>query len=377
MQKTIVNILLGQLLCLLPAGCSLFSPHYAKTNSLENRVGIHLIDLNDGSYSVKAIQRNGGRQDFLWEIDSQIKQNKPCQIKYHSSYDTNRFMVVEGKVENTGRKYPIVLDTGASQSIFVKDSHVLDNKLPIYPLQDIKPEILNAKIGLCHLANLKIGNISLINQPCLYLEQPMGFKWFGLTAVKDDAIILGLPALREFKYIVFDNVNKKVEFSYNKLFKPLNLPFEKQRQRWVQYPISIEEDFYGNAFLFVEIPILGEKTELQLDTGSGRGLAVAEELWEKISRKIQGVKLSKAKVLYPYMGQLRCKRGIIKKFQLGKKIVRNAKISVFPNNSPVVSESQGVLGMQYFQDTVMVLDFENELMWLRIHKFDSSDSISI
>jgi hypothetical protein len=47
---------------------------------------------------------------------------------------------------------------------------------------------------------------------------------------------------------------------------------------WTQYPFEIEEDLGGNVFLFVKIPIAGEEIELQLDTGSGRGLAITEEL---------------------------------------------------------------------------------------------------
>jgi hypothetical protein len=134
---------------------------------------------------------------------------------------------------------------------------------------------------------------------------------------------------------------------------------------WEQYPFSIEEDFHGNAFLFVNIPISGEEIELQLDTGSGRGLAIAEELWQGIREKIQDVKLRKTRDLYPYMGQLVCKRGVIPKLEVGRRTVKNAEISIFPDDSPIVEECQGFLGMQYFQDTIMVLDFERSLMWVK------------
>ena len=186
---------------------------------------------------------------------------------------------------------------------------------------------------------------------------------FGLSIAKDDSkddsIIVGLPALREFKYIVFDNIRKEVEFSNNELFEP------RQLELWEQYSFSIEEDFHGNAFLFVKIPIAGEETELQLDTGSGRGLAVAEELWEVMRQRIQDVKLRKGKDLYPYIGWLVCKRAVIPKLEVGDRTVRNAKISVFPNDSLLLEECQGLLGMQYFRDTVIVLDFERNLMWVK------------
>ena len=195
----------------------------------------------------------------------------------------------------------------------------------------------------------------------------LAYIWSGIRSLncldcdnlKDDSIIVGLPALQEFKYILFDNIRKEVEFSYNELFEP------GEPDLWEQYPFSIEEDFRGNAFLFVNILICGEKIELQFDTGSGRGLAIREELWEKMREKIQNVKLKNSRDLYPYIGRLLCKRGIIGELEMGDRMVKNAEISVFPNDSPLVEDCQGLLGMQYFQDTVMVLDFESKLMWIK------------
>jgi hypothetical protein len=334
------------------------------TKSLENRADIRLIDPNDGPYSIKVTPRNDGGRDYSWEIDSQIEQAKPCRVKYHRLYATSHFMVVEGRVNGDGgRKYPVVLDTGASQSIFVKDTHVLDNKLPIYPMQTNKAGLNGFSLGLCHLPELQIGNVALVDWPCLYLERHTKPELFGLSIaqddIKDDSIIVGLPVLQEFKYVLFDNIRKEVEFSYNELFEP------GETGLWEQYPLSIEEDFRGNAFLFVSVPICGEEIELQLDTGSGRGLAIREELWEKMCKKVQNVKLKDGRDLYPYIGLLPCKRGVIREVEMGKRTVENAEVSVFPNDSPLVKDCQGLLGMQCFQDTVMVLDFENKLMWVK------------
>jgi hypothetical protein len=331
------------------------------TTGLESKAGIRLIDPNDGPYSIEVIRRKDGRHDYLWEIDSKIMQTHTGRINYHKLYSTNRFMVVEGRVGNGSKTYPVVLDTGASQPVFVKESHVTDNNLAIFPMQT---KISNGyKFGLCHLPKLQIANVTLVDWPCLYLERRSKSELFGLSIAKDhasdDSIILGLPALREFKYIVFDNVRKEVEFSYNELFKP------EQSELWEQYPLSIEEDFHGNAFLFVKIPIAGEESELQLDTGSGRGLALSEELWEGLREKIHDVKLTKGRDFYPYIGWLACRRAVIPTLEVGNRTVSNAELSVFPSDSPIVEDCEGLLGMQYFQDTIMVLDFENELMWVK------------
>jgi hypothetical protein len=105
--------------------------------------------------------------------------------------------------------------------------------------------------------------------------------------------------------------------------------------------------------------------ELQLDTGSGRGLAIGEMPWDQIRQKIPEVRLSKAVELYPYIGRLPCRQGIIPRFRIGNRTIDNAGVSVFPDNSPLLQGCSGLLGMQYFRDTVIVLDFERKLMWLR------------
>jgi len=357
MKRLIFSSIVILSLC-FQTGCSTVA---LNAGSLEDRADLSLIEPNAGPYSIEVIQRNDGSCDYLWEIDSRIVQDNTCRVKYHNLYSASRFMVVEGAVQNTGNRYPIVLDTGASQPIFVKDTHVLENKLAIYPMKINK---LNGhSLGLCYLPELQIGSVTLTDWPCLYLEPCTKLGLFGLSIAggvsQDRTIILGLPALREFKYIIFDNINKEVEFSYNEIFE------SKELQLWERYTFSIEEDFHGNAFLFVMIPVAAEQIELQLDTGSGRGLALAEDLWEQIRMKIPNVKLKKTTESYPYFGHLACKQAVVPEFRLGRRTVKNARISIFPNDSPLMDQSQGLLGMQYFHDTVLVLDFERNLMWVR------------
>ncbi len=39
--------------------------------------------------------------------------------------------------------------------------------------------------------------------------------------------------------------------------------------------------------------------------------------------------------------------------------------SVSRDEAPLLEDCDGLLGMQYFGNTVMVLDFERELMWVK------------
>lgn len=354
MRRVIYSSILRLFLC-FQAGCSMVA---VNNQSLEY--------TTDGPYSIQVIQRRDGSRDYRWEIDSRIEQVGTCRVKYHRLYSTNRFMVVEGTIGNAGNRYPVVLDTGASQAVFVKENHVLENNLQIYPMESVKLDLNGHHLMLCHLPKLQIGSAALVNQPCFYLERNVKLKFFGLSIAKDDfkdnPVIVGLPALRQFKYIVFDSVKNEVEFSRNELFEI------GQPQLWEKYYFVIEEDFHGNTFLFVRIPIAGKATVLQLDTGSGRGLAISEYLWEEIRERIPDLKLRKDRDLYPYIGSLVCKRGVIPKLKVGDRTVKNAKISIFPNDSPLVQDCDGLLGMQYFQDTVIVLDFQRNLMWVKNHK---------
>ena len=174
-----------------------------------------------------------------------------------------------------------------------------------------------------------------------------------------DNIILGLPLLREFKYITFDNINKETELSYYQSFEP------EHPEQWTKYPISIEEDFHGNAFLFVRINIAGKEIELQLDTGSGKGLAIGESLWDEIKDNLIETKLKKGKDFYPYIGSLSCKKGKSLMLSFGNRTVYNAEISVFRDDCPLLDGCEGLVGMQYFSNTTFVLDFEHDLMWIQ------------
>jgi len=359
MRRVMLNALFSLLLC-IQTGCSIY---IAPGGKLENRADIELLDPNDGPYSIEVIQRSNGLSDYIWEIESKIELENKCRVKYHNLYSTMRSVVVRGEIVSGNRKYPVLLDTGASQAIFVEVKHILENKLSIYPMKTGRFDLNGHRLGLCHLHKLRIGNATLVDQPCLYLEPEKKLRLFGLSIANDtfmdDVIIVGLPTLREFKYIMFDNATREAQFSLNTSFNP------NQNELWMKYPFFIEEDFHGNAFLFVKITIAGQKTEIQLDTGSGRGLAINERLWKKIRKKINAVKLRKDTKLYSYIGKLACRSGVIPTLELGNITIDKASISIFPNDSPLIEGCHGLIGMQYFEDTTMVLDFERNIMWLK------------
>jgi hypothetical protein len=356
-------------------------------------LGISLIFSLRFVFGLVHLQPKGclgqGSQQSQTEKEGLIKQESQtiCRVAFHPSYDKNRYMVVGGTITgtdvsktgtgNSGNNYPVILDTGASQSVFLTVRHINENGLTVYTRNDetaasqgIEQTNLNGyNLGRCILQQLQIGNIQIVNWPGLYLENRKHAKLLGinlpLTVAADNAIgenniILGLPMLRQFKYIEFDSINKNVELSYSQVFDP-------PQQGWDSYRLFIEEDFHGNAYLFVRIPVAGVEVELQLDTGSGRGLALGEKLWSQIQSSAPGtkdIKLKQGKEFYPYIGKLNCRRGTSAELKVGNQNIKNAEIAVFADDCPLLADCGGMIGMQCFQDTVIVLDFERSLLWV-------------
>lgn len=318
---------------------------------------INLLDPENSPYDIEIIERPNGRLDYYWDIDSSIEQADFCKLKYHSSYKYTRSIVVQGSIGQSDNTYPVLLDTGCSQPLFVREAHVRDNSLAVYPL---KTGSFNGyQMALCHLPELKLGEISLMDWPCLYLRSGSRNSFFKLAAEHDNFMIVGLPLLMEFQYVLIDDANKAVELSNDKEFTP------SDPDNWEKFPITIEEDLRGNAFLFVDIPIEARQTYIQIDTGSGTGLSVSQSLWNQLKEQTGPIKFSRTKLNYPYIGNLSCKRGKAESLSMGSKTIKNADIAVFADNCPLVEDCDGLIGMQFFRNSTIVLDFENDLLWIR------------
>ena len=355
---SILKILICIILC-LQTGCSTFP-----TDTFKNKIGesawIDSCPERDDSDSAPIQQAYNS--DFLLKKNGLIISDaKPCKIKYHKLNCKDRNIVVESQIGSN--KYPAVLDTGASQAIFFDAALVKKNKLPVYSLEDGTFDFNGNTLGICRLPELQAGEVEFKDWSAIYIESHSALNFLGIPIASithdNESIILGLPLLRKFKYIEFDNIIKEAELSYSQSFEP------SSKDEWEKYPISIEEDFHGNMFLFVRLSIAGRKTEVQLDTGSGKGLAIGDTLWKQIKNQLNGVKLKKRKDFYPYIGNLSCKKGKVSKLEFGNSTVKNAEISIFSDDCPLLDGCEGLVGMQYFQNSVIVLDFERDLMWLK------------
>ena len=347
-------------LLLFLAGCSLQPIRLIKieSSSIKGRNDIPILDPNNGPYSIKSQNHNSNKPFLSWEINESIQQDKPSKTKYQWWYHLiGKFLVTEGRIGKNWKKYPVILDTGATEEVVViNDIHVRENKLPVYPLGDNY-----GGFGMCHLPKLRIGNTSLQNFRCLYHGTHVDLQLFGITISRDEAIIIGLPAMKKFKYILANGTKKEVELSLTKTFEP------KNPELWSNFPLKIElVPEKGSSFLFVTIPIAGQETELMVDTGGGNALLISQSLWKNLSREIEA-NLKESTTFAPGHKEplVSSKTDILKKIKIGNRTLKKASITVLPDDSSPIKGYKGLLGMPCFKNTIMVLDFERNLMWVK------------
>ena len=131
----------------------------------------------------------------------------------------------------------------------------------------------------------------------------------------------------------------------------------------VRSPFRIERDKTHNLRIRVNLPIAGEEIRGDFDTCSPGGLHLGQEEWRKLSARVETGGPRDSTMYSGILGPLRCRRATVRKLEVGSRTIRNAEVVILPENCPLGTET--TIGMGYFRDTVVVLDFERELMWIR------------
>jgi len=359
------------LLFLLPAlscapGCSLIARNTVVKGEIASLRKAPRIDPNDPNCSISSIDivntAHGQRVDVKIREDSfAIDMGaRPYRVKYQKRPGPKRRLdnsiILDGELVGSAQQYPINIDTGSPGYILVNDIHILENKLPVYH----NPDDLD---GICCLPDLRIGELILRNLTAKYYFKHSELQLFRLAIDKSNEITIGLSLLQMFKYVAFDNVNREVEFSTTQ-----NFPVQDQG-RWSRYPFSIEADAQGNPRLLLEMPVGGQTMNLIFDTGCEAALLTSENTWKQAQKRLTKVKRSFKTVYFPYAGgKVRSKTVIVKELELGHKTVKSAYVCILPNDASIIEtmgRQQGLLGMQCFADTTVVLDFERDVLWVK------------
>jgi hypothetical protein len=317
---------------------------FVEKANLESEPGIRVLDANNPFF--KVIRNEPNRVDVKWETDINLERPK-CRVKQLGS----TFIRVMGLL-NDDKEYPVVIDSGRSAHLVVNDVVVLENGLDILPLK------VGLKMGgFCYVAQIEIGDMAITSPPCFYALTHYEKQVLGLTTWKEKDIILGLGLMQKFKYVLIDNINSEVEFCKEGSFRA------DSNESWSQYPMSIEADRQNRSRLMVKIPIGTEERKIILDTGADGGLLITEKIWETFSAGLKIVDESSYRIRIR-AGWNEVKKIVVDKLTLCEKSISNATIYVMNNNSKF-GENFSLLGMGYFTDTTVVLDFGRKLFWVR------------
>jgi len=308
------------------------------------------LDLNDGPVKIAKSEEDPNTITTNWDWDkTRINLTEPSRVKYQTFYfNFLDLIVVPGMLPN-GKTYSIWLDTGYPGYALTNGLTILENDLAIYPLG--KDPGTSAHTGICYLPSFQIGQVTIINPPCYYLQLQWEVRLLGLPIWQQKGVIVGLGLLKDFRYIVFNNIKKEVEFVPTGPFEP------DEPEHWDSYPFEIE-----NGQLMVDIPVDGQDLTLMFDTCGRYGMVVNRDMWEKLPASVRTTESKEIKFFSGFLGQLPCRRARIKKLKIANLTIKKSEILILPEDSPYKAN---YIGMKYFRDTVVVLDFERNLMWVK------------
>ena len=328
---------------------SRFADSYGRTvfvenANLESMPGIEILDANNIYFQVVETEPN--RFDIDYKKDSNLYTKKSrCRVKMFRGQSN----YINVKLNN--KEYPALIDTGFPEYFMINDVIIIENKLKILPFK-LKPHV----DGFSWMDEVQIGSMRITDIFSYYQLGHYEKQLFGKTMLKQGYFFLGLKFLRRFKYILFDNINSEVEFS------PVSFRAEPNEQ-WKQYKMSFEKYYDNLTRTMVEIPIAGDSAKIMLDTGAGISLLMSQSKWEKFSEKVDVIKEANARIQAVH-GLDDVNEIIVEELIVGEKRIPDAPIHIFSDDS-LLGPDYFILGIGCFKDTVIVLDFEHNLLWIK------------
>ncbi len=349
--KIKLNVLITLLLLFAQvqlSGCS-----YARydTGDISKNPSLVHIDANNPKFFGKITIINANKEEKTFTIRKKVIPkielgvNKTFSMKYDSAPNVR----IPVDFPN-GRKYAAFLDSGFSEYILITSDVVLDNKLAI---STIDPN--SGAQGICHIPAFNIGSAEIKDTVGYYWEQQFQFRILNIPVYKYPFILLGVSFIKTFDYVLFDNVGQEVVFSKDGAFKPDN------PQLWNSFPFSIKPDSFKNERIMVQIPVNGHVYELYFDScGFKPGLSLNERDRQAIEPNLTVKQLHKSHFYSLQSGFVSCQRATVSELSIGGKTLKNAEIII--KDDP---KSLSMFSLGYFQDTIVVLDFVNNLMWIK------------
>jgi hypothetical protein len=321
--------------------------HFVETAALESLPGVRLLDPNDGAFELVRTEPN--RVTVHWP-DTEVRLEGPCRVPLCD----DRSVKVLGALAN-GNTYKVLLDTGYAGRLALTDTIVLENGLAVYPMDGLGPNVG----GLCDIGELRIGGMTILNPPCIYWLAHYERRVLGWTVWREREMNLGLGLLKGFAYLLIDRARDEVEFGGPDAFLP------REPGRWRRYPMSLDPPSGARGTrAMVGLPLVGRRGPITFDTGSTAGLVVSESVWAELSETLRPIGQQDAHMRTPLHGDVPCRILTVAEMDVADMRLANARINVTDDDT-YLGPAECTLGMAYFAETAIVLDFENGLFWIR------------
>jgi hypothetical protein len=345
-------------------GCS-FGP--VNTPAFSDTSCVRRIDPNNGPIKVVEISitdPNTGEvrrnRQVFWP-DTQIYSDPNVGRTVTVKYDRREFFLsskVFVPVELPGgRRYSGWVDTGFFDHLYVTDLAVKQCHLAVFPLGRNTPT--GGPVGVCEVPSLRLGKLTIAHPHCVYEQRHWQLRFLGIPLYRHGMVLMGLNLMRLFQYVLFDNVRHEVAFGLYDAFEP------DDPSQWVRLPFTLEW-IGGNLRMMTELSLGRGAAHMQFDTGGSKpGLVLSQAAWQRLGLRADARDRGNGRTGSVQYGWLPCRMYVLPRLSIDQLNLTKARMGVLPEKSPLLTGMDGNLSLDYFKDTVVVLDFKQNVIWIK------------
>jgi len=325
------------------------------TEDLSKNSTLNIIDINICD-EMPDMHKTGREIEWsmMWSLDPEAASGGTFDVNYVNYYSHGKPTTVHIPVEvGRGHTYKANVDTGFGGACLFTGDIVLKEKFSIIPRGTHGRRSLFQ--GICLIPSFRVGAFYTEDAPCYYAEQQWQKRFMGMPISKRSDILIGIDFLKCFKYVAFDGVHQRVQFSHSKSFRPSE---PLHGGEWIALPMRLDHPESFNERILVDIPVVGQYLTVMFDSGGTEpGLRLHPNDWRTIFPYVGVRHYKTVTVNYWQWGRRRCKRAMLEPFEMAGMVMRDKEVDIYDRVS--------MMSLVYFHDTTVVIDFENSLLWIR------------
>jgi hypothetical protein len=312
------------------------------------------LNKENGDFSIKVDKGDviATYRHFYVTPEIEFGAEKTISLKYfYDSLHSAPNVYIKVELAN-GRNYRAAIDTGYSGTATLTSNIVRDNDIAIWPYDSFG---IGWSKGVCQIPEINIGSIKTRDIAAHYTEKQRQYRILNIPVYKESLIFLGMQIIKTFDYVVFDNINDNIVFSKEGAFEPDN------SELWQSYPFEIKSAHSLDERIMVQMPINGQVCEVFFDScGANPGLYLSKDHWQAIEKDMNIKKLADTRISLRDGTVWLCKQARVSEISVAERTFKNADVLIFEKPKEI-----SLLSLGYFQDTVVVLDFVNNLFWIK------------